>query len=101
MNAFLYLILGAVVYIAAFQIHLKIIRPKKQAGEKFGLSHPFIIKCLGACFVLMLPVSALIGRFVLGHASIDVVYILVNSLVATVVFYFGLNPDDSKMKLPE
>lgn len=100
MSAFLYLVMGAVVYITAFKIYLKVIQPKKKE-QTFNLKHPFVIKCLLACFVLMLPVSALIGRFVLSHVEIDWVYVLVNSVVATVVFYFGLTPDDTNIKLPD
>lgn len=48
----------------------------------------------------MLAVSALIGRYVLHHDGFDWAFIIVNSLVATVVFYFGLNPDTTKMNMP-
>lgn len=99
MGFFGYLLLGGVVYVAGFLLHLKVLKPK-YAGEALGLSSPVIIKCLLACFVLMLAVSALIGRFILHHEGFDWLFIGVNSLVATVVFYFGLNPDQSKLNLP-
>lgn len=36
-----------------------------------------------------------------GHERLDITYVLVNSVVMTVVFYFGLNPDETQMKLPD
>lgn len=95
-----YLIMGIAVYLAGFGIFQKHIRQKIGVSDR-SILHPFIVQCLLGCFVVMLVVSFLIGRFVLAHQGIDVAYILVNSLVATVVFYFGLNPDETNMKLPD
>lgn len=96
-----YLILGGVVYAIGFTIHLKILAPKRQQGIEFGLMHPTIVALLISCFVMMLLVSVLLGKFVLKHEALDVAFILVNSLVATIVFYFGINPDQTQMNLPQ
>lgn len=96
-----YLLMGSIVYVAGFMIHQKHLKPKKQAGVIYSFKSPIIIKLLAICFGVMLVVSAIIGRFVIGHQSFDWAYIVVNSLVATVIFYFGLNPDETNMKLPD
>lgn len=101
MGFFNYLILGSVVYVIGFTINHKILNPKRKAGIKYTLTHPVMMQLLGACFVIMLAVSALLGRWVLGHHGFDVAFILTNSVVATFVFYFGLNPDQTQMNLPD
>ena len=101
MNMLGYLLLGAIVYTIGFMINLKILMPKRKAKEIDRATHPVIVRYLLACFVIMLGVSALIGRFILGHDGFDWAFIVVNSLVATVVFYFGINPDTSQMNLPD
>ncbi|OOR90213.1 hypothetical protein B0181_04890 [Moraxella caviae] len=95
-----YLLMGGVVYTAGFFINLKRLAKGRAAGEEYSLTHPVILGYLAACFGVMLIVSALIGRFILAHEGMDWAFIVVNSLVATFVFYFGLNPDTSKMNLP-
>lgn len=101
MSIFGYVVLGSLVYVIGFMINLKLLRQKRQSGEIDSAKHPVILAYLSACFVLMLVVSYLLGRFVLDHDGPDWAFILVNSLVATVVFYFGLNPDTSRMNLPD
>lgn len=96
-----YLILGSVVYAVGFFIHKKWLTPKRELGVKYTLLHPLIVKLLLACLVVMMLVSVLLGRFVLGHDGIDVAFVGVNSLVATFVFYFGLNPDQTQMNIPD
>lgn len=96
-----YLLMGSIVYVTGFMVNLKLLRPKRQVGVIDSATHPIILSWVGACFVIMLGVSALLGRFVLGHDGFDWAFIVVNSLVATVVFYFGLNPDTSQMNLPD
>lgn len=96
-----YLLMGSIVYVVGFMIYQKHLKPKKQAGVVYSLQSPIILNLLALCFVIMLIVSAMIGRFIIGHTSFDWVYILVNSAVATVIFYFGLNPDENNMKLPD
>lgn len=95
-----YLILGALAYIAGIVVFQKRIRHKIARNDR-KITHPVIACCVLGCLVIMLIVSFLIGRFILAHKGIDIAYILVNSLVATVVFYFGLNPDETNMKLPD
>lgn len=41
----------------------------------------------------MLVVSWALGQFVLHHQGIDWAFVIVNSLVATFIFSFGLCPD--------
>lgn len=101
MGFFGYLILGSVVYVVGFMINLKMLTPKRQAGVVYTLTHPTIMGLLACCFVLMILVSALMGRFLLHHNGFDVAFIMVNSVVASVVFYFGLNPDQKQMNLPD
>lgn len=95
-----YLILGSLVYIIGTVIHQKHLKPKRQTGINYTLKHPTILQLLAVCFVVMLVVSALLGRFVMGHEGFDVAFIIVNSLVATFIFYFAINPDSS-MSLPD
>lgn len=95
-----YLILGSVLYTLGFVINRQVLEPKRKQGVVFTLLHPTIVSLLGGCLLLMLVVSALLGYFVLGHATFDWVFIGVNSLVATFVFYFGLNPDQTQMNVP-
>lgn len=99
MGFFGYLLLGSIVYITGGVIHHKILKPKLQSGASYTLTHPLILQLLAGCFLVMLVVSALLGRFVMGHESFDWAFIVVNSLVATVIFYFAINPDQN-MSLP-
>ncbi|MFA9485431.1 hypothetical protein LU276_04160 [Moraxella haemolytica] len=94
------IIFGAIVYVIGFVIHRKHLLRHQVNHERFSLTHPLIIKYLLACFVIMLAVSALVGRFLLNHETFDWAFIIINSLIATVVFYFGLNPDTTQMNLP-
>ena len=68
--------------------------PKFQANQSyFDLTHPKVIRILMGFFVLMLVVSWALGQFVLHHQGIDWAFVIVNSLVATFIFSFGLCPD--------
>lgn len=96
-----YLLMGGIVYTIGFFINLKLLHPKRQAGAVICAKHPIMIGYLVGCFIIMLGVSVLLGRLVLQHDGPDWAFIGVNSLVATVVFYFGLNPDTTKMNLPD
>ena len=96
-----YLLMGSIVYTIGFFINLKLLHPKRQAGAVICAKHPIMIGYLVGCFIIMLGVSVLLGRCVLQHDGPDWAFIGVNSLVATVVFYFGLNPDTTKMNLPD
>lgn len=59
----------------------------------FHLTHPKIISILAVFFVVMLGVSWALGQFVLHHQGIDWAFVIINSLVATFIFSFGLSPD--------
>lgn len=96
-----YLLLGAAVYVAGFSIYSKRLKPSRPKGVSYDLKTPIIQKYLLGCFGIMLVLSSVLSLFVLGHQGIDVLYVLVNSLVATVVFYFGLNPDETNMPIPK
>lgn len=96
-----YLLMGSLVYVVGFTIHHKYLKVKKQQGASYSIKTPIIWQCVLGCFVAMMVVSALLSLFVLKHESLDVAYVVVNSLVATVIFYFGLNPDETNMKLPD
>ena len=98
MGFFGYLLLGSIVYIVGSVIHQKVLKPK-QTDVPYNLKHPLILQLLMGCFVVMLIVSVLLGRFVMGHEGFDWAFIVVNSLVATVIFYFAINPDQT-MNLP-
>lgn len=93
-----YLLLGSLVYVAGFMLHLKVLKPKKQAGMPVK---KLTILAMSVCFLTLLFVSFLIGQWVLGHKRIDVVYILINSVIATGIFYVGLNPDEHAMTPPD
>ncbi|WP_250162715.1 hypothetical protein [Psychrobacter sp. WY6] len=66
----------------------------------YNLKHPAILAYLGGFFIIMLIVSWLIGRYALGHAAIDLPFIIINSLVATFVYSFGLNPEKARYDVP-
>lgn len=100
MGLFGYLLLGAVMYLVGFAVNQKLIKKYRVDEVQLPIKHPVIIKCLVGCFVVMIMASVLIGRFVLHHSGFDWAFIVVNSLVATAVFYFGLNPDTTKMNIP-
>lgn len=100
MSFFGYLVLGALVYVIGAFINVKKLKPKRTKGEHYTITHPTIISLVVGCFVIMLGVSALLGHFVLKHETMDWAFIVVNSLVATFIFYFAVNPD-GEMKLPD
>lgn len=100
MSFLAYLVMGSLLYLVGFALFKKAIRPTIPQNER-KLTHPLIIKYLLACFVVMCIVSFLISRFVMNHVGLDVMYVLINSAVGTLVFYFGLNSDEAKMKLPD
>lgn len=96
-----YLLLGGAMYLLGFVLNLKLLHPKRKTGTVYTLTHPTILGFVGVCFAVMLLVSFLMGRFLLNHNPIDVAFVLVNSVVATGIFYFGLNPDQTKMNMPD
>ncbi len=100
MNFLSYVVLGGFSYAAGWIIRTKVL-DKDTPEQPYSLKHPAILGYMGGFFIIMLIVSWLIGRYALGHMSIDLAFIIVNSLVATFVFSFGLNPEKSRYDLPK
>lgn len=95
-----YLLLGGAAYGLGWGIRTNILENKPGPKEEYSFTHPTILRYIAGYFVIMLLVSFLLGQFVLGHVTPDFAYILVNSLVATFVFSFGINPDKSRYDVP-
>lgn len=100
MNFLSYVVLGGCSYAVGWIIRTKVL-DKDTPEQPYSLKHPAILGYMGGFFIIMLIVSWLIGRYALGHMSIDLAFIIVNSLVATFVFSFGLNPEKSRYDLPK
>ena len=96
-----YLLMGTLAYAAGWAIRLYVLEKGPKPEEPYSLSHPKIEIYLAIFFVIMLIISALLGRFVLGHNGLDIAFVIVNSLVATFVFSFGLSPDHIRHDLPD
>lgn len=100
MGFFSYLLLGGIAYGLGWGIRTNILEKQPTPSDAYSFTHPTIIKYMAGFFVIMLLVSFLIGRFVIGHVHADIAFIVVNSLVATFVFSFGINPDKTRYDLP-
>ena len=100
MNFLSYVVLGGLSYAAGWLIRTKVL-DKETPEQPYNLKHPAILGYMGGFFIVMLIVSWLIGRYMLGHIHIDLAFIIVNSLVATFVFSFGLNPEKSSFHVPD
>lgn len=101
MNFFSYVVLGGFSYAAGWAIRTYVLDKHSKPEQAYNLKHPAILAYLGGFFIIMLMVSWLIGRYLLGHASIDVPFIIINSLVATFVYSFGLNPEKARYDVPD
>lgn len=112
MNFLSYVVLGGLSYAAGWAIRTYILDKQvldKQVLDKksvlapkpYNLKHPAILGYLGAFFIIMLIISWIIGRYMLGHTSIDLPFIIVNSLVSTFVYSFGLNPEKARYDVPD
>lgn len=88
-----YLLMGVLAYAAGWAIRLYVLEQGPKPEQPYSLTHPKIKVYLAIFFAIMLVISILLGKFVLGHNGIDFAFIIVNSLVATFVFSFGLSPD--------
>lgn len=92
-----YLLMGVIALGLGWAIrvyYLEKLPEHTTAGKSpFHLTHPKILGILAVFFVLMLGVSWVLGQFVLHHQGIDWAFVIVNSLVATFIFSFGLSPD--------
>lgn len=96
-----YLLMGTLAYATGWAIRLYVLEKGPKPEQPYSLSHPKIRIYLAIFFVIMLIISALLGRFVLGHNGLDIAFVIVNSLVATFVFSFGLSPDHIRHDLPD
>ena len=101
MNFFSYVVLGGFSYAAGWAIRTYVLNKKPEPEQPYNLKHPVILAYLGGFFIVMLIVSWLIGRYVLGHTAIDFPFIIINSLVATFVYSFGLNPEKARYDVPD
>lgn len=96
-----YLLLGAIAYGLGWAVRIYVLEKGVKPKEPYSMKHPIVIRYLALFFVFMLVVSALLGRFVIGHNEIDIPFIVVNSIVSTFVFSFGLSPDHVQHDLPD
>lgn len=96
-----YLLMGGFLYMLGTVIFLKKIKPKKANQDRLAYHDKRLLPYLACCLLLMLVLSSLISLYLLNHKTLDITYVLVNSVVGVVVFYFGLNPDEMNMKLPD
>lgn len=93
MNFLSYVLLGGLSYAAGWIIRTKVLDQELKPQQPYNLKHPTVIGFMAGFFIVMMIVSWLIGRYILGHIAIDLAFIIINSLVATFVFSFGLNPE--------
>ena len=101
MNFFSYVVLGGFSYASGWAIRTYVLNKKSEPSQTYTLKHPTILGYMGGFFIIMLMVSWLIGRYLLGHVAIDLPFIIMNSLVATFVFSFGLNPEKASYDVPD
>ncbi|WP_350587813.1 hypothetical protein [Psychrobacter sp. 78a-MNA-CIBAN-0178] len=99
MNFFSYVVLGGFSYAAGWAVRTYVLDKKPE--QPYNLKHPTILAYLGGFFIIMLIVSWLMGRYLLGHTVIDLPFIVINSLVATFVYSFGLNPEKARYDVPD
>ncbi|WP_201624607.1 hypothetical protein [Psychrobacter immobilis] len=101
MNFFSYVVLGGFSYAAGWAVRTYILDKQPKPEQPYNLKHPVILAYLGGFFIVMLIISWLIGRYLLGHVAVDLPFIIVNSLVATFVYSFGLNPEKANYEVPD
>ncbi|MDN5566349.1 MAG: hypothetical protein L0G25_06060 [Psychrobacter sp.] len=95
MNFLSYVILGGLSYAAGWAIRTHVLDKQLDSDSPYNLKHPAILGYLGGFFIIMLIISWMIGRYMLGHIQLDLMFIIINSIVATFVFSFGLKPEKS------
>lgn len=100
MNFLSYVVLGGLSYAAGWAIRVHVLGKQPEPEQPYNLKHPAILGYLGGFFIIMLVVSFMLGRYLLGHVALDLPFIIVNSLVATFVFSFGLNPEKANYDVP-
>lgn len=101
MNFLSYVILGGLSYAAGWIVRTYVLDKQPAPEQPYSLKHPAILGYLGGFFIIMLVVSWLIGRYLLDHIQLDLLFIIMNSLVATFVFSFGLNPERAWFEKPK
>lgn len=101
MNFFSYVVLGGFSYAAGWALRHYVLDKQPEPEQAYNLKHPAILGYMSGFFIIMLIISWLIGRYLLGHGSLDLPFIIVNSLVATFVFSFGLNPEKASYDVPD
>ena len=95
MNFFAWLVLGLVAYTSGFSI-----RHFRYKGTT--LSNDKKWQYVAIFFVIALVVFALLNLYVMHKAALDMMFVLVSSLVATGVFYYGISADtNNKMNIPD
>ena len=100
MNFLSYVVLGGLSYAAGWAVRTYILDKQPAPEQPYHLKHPAILGYLGGFFIIMLMISWIIGRYILGHVTIDLPFIIMNSLVATFVYSFGLNPEKANYDVP-
>ena len=95
MNFLGYVILGGLSYGAGWAVRTQVLDKQPKPEVPYTLKHPAILGYLGGFFIIMLIISWLLGRYLLDHIQLDLMFIIINSIVATFVFSFGLKPEKS------
>ncbi|WP_435978764.1 hypothetical protein [Psychrobacter sp. DM4] len=99
MNFLGYVLLGGLSYAAGWAV--RVYRLDKNPEQPYHLKHPEILGYMAGFFIIMLIISWLLGRYLLGHTALDLPFIIINSIVATFVYSFGLNPEKANYDVPE
>lgn len=94
MNFLHYLMLGALAYGAGVGIRQYFL--KKQVFADKLKDKAKIYQFTGGFFIVMLGVAWLLNTFVLQKSTPDFAFIIVTALVASFIFYQGINPDDNQ-----
>lgn len=101
MNFLSYVILGGLSYAAGWAVRVHVLGKQPAPEQPYSLKHPAILGYLGGFFIIMLIISWMIGRYILGHMQLDLLFIIINSFVATFVFSFGLKPEQAWFSTPK
>lgn len=101
MNFLSYVVLGGLSYAAGWAIRMHVLDKQPAPEQPYTLKHPAILSYMGGFFIIMLIISWIIGRYLLNHMQLDLPFIIINSLVATFVFSFGLNPEKANYDVPD
>ena len=95
MNFFEWLVLGLVAYASGFSIRHFHYKDASIPSNKR-------IQYCAIFFMIALVVFALLNLYAMNKPELDSLFILVSSLVATGVFYYGISADtNNNMKIPD